>query len=641
MTTLGVIAACLLAGRHGRLPRPPAPPGAAGGRRVRPSAGRRGAPGRVPAGLARTPLPARSRKGSPSAARVLAPYGVLDDPAWTARSARRAAPRRRTRAAPRGYRPPAAALRAGGDLASRDDCGRRAAGRARSSSPSHLNALAGSAFGDAAASRALGLHAIRPGPPRRPGRTRPASSGSRPRPSRSARRWIATGTSSTGSITAGVRTAPGRPAAARHHGRAPGHLPARPPELRELTCCSATATSGWASSMRPSPATAPASRCGPICPGPIVNRGLAHLDIRDYRGALADFDRVDRAAARHGRGVYQSRRWRSMGLGDFSGAIADLDHALEQPDAPVRALFLRATARERLGDRAGGRQDRAEGLRRRPDDEVSWVAPRPRTAARPTPRAPWPTSTPPWPSTRARSPPWRTRRTSWPNGSAARRRPSGCSTAALLHHPDDVEGRRAGRGVYHARLGRRDAALADARAALATSDQAFTIYQVAGIYALTSRQQPEDRREALRLLAIALRKDASWLRVLPGRSRPRPDPRPARIPRTAPRHGRGRPGHGPEPASPVARRRNDLSRTILRELRLDQDRRARSVERRPSRDSRHFFRGGSCARSSDSSSRRGGAMRPLLRRSSAMQHDATDRELPAGSSVLASRNEPC
>src|SRR5262249_52856593 len=93
---------------------------------------------------------------------------------------------------------------------------------------------------------------------------------------------------------------------------------------------------------------------------------------------------------------------------------------------------------------------------------------------------------------------------------------------ALSHHPDDVKAL-GPRGVYHARLGRRDVALADARAALAlgnqavsAQEQAFTTYQVAGIYALTSRQQPEDRREALRLLAIALRNDASWLRVLPG-----------------------------------------------------------------------------------------------------------------------------
>jgi hypothetical protein len=77
--------------------------------------------------------------------------------------------------------------------------------------------------------------------------------------------------------------------------------------------------------------------------------------------------------------------------------------------------------------------------------------------------------------------------------------------------------------VYHARLGRRDAALADARTALAlgdlagsAQDQAFTTYQVAGIYSLTSRQEPEDCGEAFRLLALALRKDPSWLRVVSG-----------------------------------------------------------------------------------------------------------------------------
>jgi eukaryotic-like serine/threonine-protein kinase len=87
-------------------------------------------------------------------------------------------------------------------------------------------------------------------------------------------------------------------------------------------------------------------------------------------------------------------------------------------------------------------------------------------------------------------------------------------STALRHHPDCVDAL-AARGVYHARLGRRNPALADARAALAVSEQAGTIYQVAGIYALTSKQQPDDRREALRLLASALRTDPSWLRVVP------------------------------------------------------------------------------------------------------------------------------
>ena len=63
---------------------------------------------------------------------------------------------------------------------------------------------------------------------------------------------------------------------------------------------------------------------------------------------------------------------------------------------------------------------------------------------------------------------------------------------------------RAGRGVLHARLGRREAAHADARETLRRDSKPFTIYQVAGIYALTSRQEPADRREAFRLLESAL-----------------------------------------------------------------------------------------------------------------------------------------
>jgi serine/threonine protein kinase/lipoprotein NlpI len=257
----------------------------------------------------------------------------------------------------------------------------------------------------------------------------------------------------------------------------------------------------------------------PELPWAYVNRGLAHLDLRDYPGALADFDSViamrpDMVEA------YINRAVARMGVGDFRRAVADLDRALERPNAPVQALFRRATARERLGDRDGAARDRAEGLRRKPDDELSWIF---RGLAR---------------------------LDDDPNGALADfdaaltinpRSKSALENkafvlaerlgrpeeairvydATLLHHPDDAKAV-GPRGVYHARLGRREAALADARAALALGDgaptaqeQAFTIYQVAGIYALTSRQQPDDRREALRLLTLALRMDASWQRVLP------------------------------------------------------------------------------------------------------------------------------
>ena len=86
--------------------------------------------------------------------------------------------------------------------------------------------------------------------------------------------------------------------------------------------------------------------------------------------------------------------------------------------------------------------------------------------------------------------------------------------AALKAHPSSVKAL-AGRGVLLARLGRREAALGDAQAALAIGDDAATSYQVAGLYALTSRHHPADLAEALRLLSVALRKDASWLKVVP------------------------------------------------------------------------------------------------------------------------------
>jgi tetratricopeptide (TPR) repeat protein len=75
-------------------------------------------------------------------------------------------------------------------------------------------------------------------------------------------------------------------------------------------------------------------------------------------------------------------------------------------------------------------------------------------------------------------------------------------TAVQLH--PDYAPLRSGRGVLRARLGRRDEAIRDALESLHLDRGAEVAYQVAGIYALTSRANAEDRDEALRLLALAL-----------------------------------------------------------------------------------------------------------------------------------------
>jgi tetratricopeptide (TPR) repeat protein len=63
----------------------------------------------------------------------------------------------------------------------------------------------------------------------------------------------------------------------------------------------------------------------------------------------------------------------------------------------------------------------------------------------------------------------------------------------------------AGRGVLYSRLQKRTEALADAEAALKLSSTPPVRYQVAGIYARTSRQEPADLKTALELLENALR----------------------------------------------------------------------------------------------------------------------------------------
>src|SRR5262249_54805650 len=75
---------------------------------------------------------------------------------------------------------------------------------------------------------------------------------------------------------------------------------------------------------------------------------------------------------------------------------------------------------------------------------------------------------------------------------------------AVRHYPDAVLVR-GGRGILLARQGKRTLALADAREALVLDTSAEIRYQVAGIYALTSKQDGDDKIKALHLLSSALR----------------------------------------------------------------------------------------------------------------------------------------
>src|SRR4029078_10306455 len=64
----------------------------------------------------------------------------------------------------------------------------------------------------------------------------------------------------------------------------------------------------------------------------------------------------------------------------------------------------------------------------------------------------------------------------------------------------------ASRGVYHARTNQRDAAVADAAAALKLNDDAMTHYRAACIYTITSKREPGDVAKAIDAFATALAK---------------------------------------------------------------------------------------------------------------------------------------
>jgi serine/threonine protein kinase/Tfp pilus assembly protein PilF len=233
-----------------------------------------------------------------------------------------------------------------------------------------------------------------------------------------------------------------------------------------------------------------------------LNRGLAYSRMHFADQARDDYDRaialdpnlteayIQRAAIR------QARH-------DLKGAAADLGLALDTGSAPVRVYFLRSSLRQRMGDVAGADADRAEGLRQTPKDELSWIA-RAENRLAHDPKAALADVE-----------------------EALKLNPISVFGLQLkahilserLHRPDeaiaalnravkfypDFAPAWAGRGVLLARAGQYEAALRDAHEALLRDTKAPNQYQVAGIYALMSKGNADNRDEALRLLRAALK----------------------------------------------------------------------------------------------------------------------------------------
>jgi tetratricopeptide (TPR) repeat protein len=231
------------------------------------------------------------------------------------------------------------------------------------------------------------------------------------------------------------------------------------------------------------------------------NRGLAQLRKQEYRGACADFDAVltmrpDLADA------YLNRALARQGLQQFREAEQDLTDAIMH-GGPTRLYFLRGRVREKLADKDGAQRDFQAGLKTLPNDEKSWLArgfhllsrdPKGaladfEQALQINPRSA--------DALQNKAHVLAEKLDQTPQAVAALDR-------ILEMYPESVKAR-SGRGVLHARLGQRDLALRDAEESLRRDSSPPRLYQVACIYALTSKQEPQDRVQAFQLLSSSLR----------------------------------------------------------------------------------------------------------------------------------------
>ena len=228
--------------------------------------------------------------------------------------------------------------------------------------------------------------------------------------------------------------------------------------------------------------------------------------LGENRRAVNDFGRVlDRDPT--DADAYFSRAMSWSKLGETDKAFADLEKARTFGMAADRVLFLSASFKRRIGDAKGADRDLAAAMRLTPGDEFGWVARGNILVGKGDPLGALDAFE-----------------------EALRLNPRSrfamqCKAAVFSEHlgrvedairvldgvvaltPDNSDAR-ASRAVLLARLGRRDAATAEAEAVLSRKPIGPIVYQIAGVYALTSAEHPADRLVALRLLEEAFNQRA-------------------------------------------------------------------------------------------------------------------------------------
>jgi serine/threonine protein kinase/Tfp pilus assembly protein PilF len=231
------------------------------------------------------------------------------------------------------------------------------------------------------------------------------------------------------------------------------------------------------------------------------NRGVIRLRHKQYAQALSDFDQVvalapDRAEA------YWDRCLARRGAGDLKGALADLDEARDRGIPLTRIYFARGQVLRQSGDESGARAEEARGLKRRPSDELSWVA-RGFFRLGTSPQA----ALADFDEALKLNPRSRLALENKAHVLAEKldrqKEANEVLEQVLELYPESVKAL-AGQAVVLARLGQRDRAHKRIARALKIDPIPEVLYQTACVHALTSRQVPDDTRTALTFLREAL-----------------------------------------------------------------------------------------------------------------------------------------
>ena len=192
-------------------------------------------------------------------------------------------------------------------------------------------------------------------------------------------------------------------------------------------------------------------------------------------------------------------------------AHRDLCQAIELGLTQTRIYFIRSQVRSQLGDPAGAASDFQEGIRRTPQDELSWIA---RGVAR---LAEDPTQA---------MADFRKALELNPRSHSALQNIAHVQserlgdidgaletlTRLLQQEPQDASAL-ADRGVLFARQNQREASIKDAEAALEATESPMVIYQAGCIFALNTKTHQPDRDRAIALIARALQRDTSLIDI--------------------------------------------------------------------------------------------------------------------------------